>query len=357
MSIWNDYLEGVEDDDITSINVSKLRQRLLKKWSKIINAPVIPNVENSDGTGYEALEGRVYSIGKEKVHLCTKWCNLHPKWCNDKNLVTTVNDMYINNKTKCYHICSENCNGKKIFSDGVCTCTISGLRYTNTSWVNSYRSNHEYHRTSNTTVRVEQEHLQTISAHTISRLLFSNKRKEWEIKRQYDTLKEIKKKWVKYQRHCEKKNIVVDAMYMIHLALHVKKRKSNRIYNIPDEETQKIIIDFYTTRVSVIWQKLKNLTNFSQIGKKTTNNESFITAVLYIMRKGLTMNDVTIINKDLFLETALPEANALDQWDIAKTHFTSCKNMIYASLRDALTIHYISPYRLMPLSLSENLLK
>ena len=357
MSFWTDYLEGNNEEDINSISVQHLKRRMIKTWEKVINHPVTENIENADGKGYEALEGRIYSIGKDKVHLCTKWCNSHPTWCSCKNLVTTINDIYINNKTKCFHICSENCNGKKIFNDGVSTCTISGLRYNNTAWVNSFRSNHEYHRTSNTTVRVEQEHLQTIASQTIERLLFSTKRKEWEIKRQYDTLREVKKKWVKYQRKCEKNNKTVDAIFMIHMALDIKKRKLNRSYKIPDKETQKIIVEFYTTRVSIIWQKLKTLTNFSNLGKKTTNNESFITAVLYIMRKGVTMNDVTIINKDLYLSAALPEANALDTWCINKTHFTTCKNMIYAAFRDALTIHYISPFMLMPLSISDNVLK
>ncbi len=357
MSFWTDYLEGNNKVDVKSISVQKLKQQMVKTWEQMINYPVSENVENVDGDGYESLEGRIYSIGKDKVHLCTKWCNAHPKWCNNKNLVTTINDIFINNKTKCFHVCSENCNGKKMYNDGVSTCTISGLRYTSTAWVNSFRSNHEYHRTSNTTVRVEQEHLQTIAAHTIERLLFSTKRKEWEIKRQFDTLKEIKKKWVKYQRKCEKKHKIVDALLMIHMAFDIKKRKLNRSYKIPDMETQKIIIEFYTTRVSIIWQKLKNLTNFSTLGKKTTNNESFITAVLYIMRKGVTMNDVTIINKDLYLAAALPEANSIDTWSINKTHFTTCKNMIYAALRDALTKHYISPFMLMPLSISNNLLK
>ena len=173
MSIWGDYLAGVEDEHTSALNINSMKQQMLNKWGKILNKPITENAPNCNDKDFEPLEGRVYSIGKKRVHLCTPWCNLHPKWCNNNNIVTTINDIFINNKTGCYHICSDNCNGKKVFTDSVCTCVISGLRYTNISWVNSYRSNHEYHRTSNTTVRVEQEHLQNISSLTIKRLLFS----------------------------------------------------------------------------------------------------------------------------------------------------------------------------------------
>ena len=261
----------------------------------------------------------------------------------------TIDDIFAESSTGKVHICSHDCEAKHIISEGFSTCPISGLQYTQTKYVNSYRTSHEYHRTSNTTVRVQTSHIKQITEKLVQDFLFSNTRRVAERKKEWDVTKEIKKSWMKQKRTIDKKNkpsIKLNALELIASAIAIKKRKILREYRIPDAETQKIIVEFYVERISSLWMKLKSYTDFQN---KTNNNTgiAFVCALLYLMRTGLTVDDVIVIPKDRYLESALPEANSLDLYNVNKTHFSGAKNEIYGSLRDSIHSYYINPYLLV----------
>jgi hypothetical protein len=133
---------------------------------------------------------------------------------------------------------------------------------------------------------------------------------------------------------------------MINEAHVLLNRRIQRFFIIPPDDIQQIICNFYTDRVNDICLKLKYLTPHNIVYHGSAL-EAFITAILFIMRQGLRINDVEVISKDYYLESALPEANSLDIYGIQKTHFTNCRNSIQAAIRDALHIHYMSPFMLI----------
>nr|WP_292968482.1 hypothetical protein [Allomuricauda sp.] len=291
------------------------------------------------------IEGRLHILNESMQHLCHRWCSQHPRWCTEQNIVTRISNIYMNHRGE-IHVCSDHCDSEKVFSDGFLTCTISGIRYAKPKYVNTYQANHEYHRTSSTVVRVHQHHLKNIAHEVLFRLLFSKKRFKAEKKRLFDVQKDIKKMWVKMKRNYDKTKQHVNVLEMINSAHVLLNRRIPRTFVIPTEDIQKIICKFYTDRINDICLKLKYLTPHSAVYHGSAL-EAFITAILFIMRQGLRINDVEVISKDHYLASALPEANSLDIYNIQKTHFTNCRNCIQAAIRDALHIHYMSPFLLI----------
>jgi hypothetical protein len=53
------------------------------------------------------------------------------------------------------------------------------------------------------------------------------------------------------------------------------------------------------------------------------------------------------------LETSLPTCNALDLYDISKTHFTNAKTLICSAMREAI-IGGVNPHHLIVSSLQPN---
>ena len=343
MSMWDDFVGGQISNVTASTNYE---QQLIDTYKKHCKGTF------SGPEQYKMIEGRVYSLSDELTHLCTPFCNNHPTWCNESCLTNKITNIYISNYMK-VHICSENCDGKKEYSDGFQTCVLTGLRYQCTNWVNSYKRLHEYHRTSSTTVRVETTMLQECAKKVIHKLLFSMARQKTEKKKLYDLKKDIHKAWIKYKRQREKKKEIVNCMDMMTTASVLIKKKINKNYVLPDGDTQTLITTFYIDRICEFYLKLKTLSNFATYNTQQNVGEAFCTAVLFTMRSGMRINDFDVIAKDYFLDVILPEANSLDHFSINKTHFTMNRNHISAAIRDAIHIYYINPNKLMLCSLQE----
>ena len=365
--MWDDFVGGQISNVTASTNYEQQLIATYKKHCKgTYNGPEV----------YKMMEGRVYSLSDELTHLCTPFCKNHPRWCNAQCLTNKITNIYISNYMK-IHICSETCDGKKEYSDGFQTCTLTGLRYQCTNWVNSYKRLHEYHRTSSTTVRVETTALQECAKKVIHCLLFSTERQRIERKKIFDLKKDVQKTWIKHKRQRDKKKETINVIEMITMASNIIKKKISKKYILPEKETQDLIINFYTDRVCEFYLKLKTLTNFTTYNTQQHVGDAFCTAVLFMMRSGLRINDFDVIAKDYFLDVILPEANCLDHFKVNKTvsltllilkhectsnthatlitqqHFTTYRNHISAGIRDAIHIYYINPNKLMLCSLQE----
>lgn len=332
-TLWTDFLtadttqQSIDVDACTDILVKECYKHALKQ------------------EGWQLIEGRLHFLNETMHHFCHRWCSNHPTWCTEDNIVSRISNVYMNHRGE-VHVCSECCDSEKVFSDGFLTCTISGIRYAKPKYVNTYQSNHEYHRTSSTVVRVQQQHLKSIAYDVLFRLLFSETRFKAEKKRLYDVRKDIRKVWVKMKRSYDKNREVVNVLQMINEAHILLNRRISRFFIIPPDDIQKIICNFYTDRINDICLKLKHLTPHNTVYHGSAL-EAFITAILFLMRQGLRMNDVEVISKDYYLSSALPEANGLDIYGIQKSHFTNCKNAIQAAVRDALHIYYVNPFMLI----------
>ena len=344
MSIWKDFIDGKISNLNANTNFKELLVAIYKKHLIL---------SHNEKEIFKVAEGRVYSISEEINHLCTPYCLNHPTWCNPNNLTTRINDVYISNKLN-VHYCSENCNAKKIFSDGFQTCILSGLRYQSTNWVNSYKRLHEYHRTSSTTVRVETSVLRACAYALINKLLFSEIRVQAEKKKLFDLKKDIQKNWIKYKRHIDKQKGILRLSDLLVNASNMMNKKIHKKYILPEKETQELICKFYVDRICNFYLKLRSLTNFNIHNAHNNVSEAFSTAVLFVMRSGLRINDFEVIPKDFFLDVILPEANSLDNFKIHKTHFTTARNNISASIRDSVHQFYVNPNKLMMCSLQKD---
>ncbi len=339
--MWSDFVQGSISNVDSTVDFKQLLIDIYKKNSK-------PNYDSKET--YKVIEGRVYSLSAEINHLCTPYCSNHPTWCSKKNLTTRITDVYMSNYHN-IHICSENCDAKKVFSDGFQTCMLSGLRYACTNWVNSYKRLHEYHRTSSTTVRVETSVLRACAKKLIVRLLFSDVRIQAEKKRIFDLKKEIQKAWIKHKRHCDKHKTVVRLSDLLVMASNAVNKKINKKYILPTQETQELITNFYIDRICEFYLKLRSLTNFAVHNAQNSVGDAFCTAVLFVMRSGLRIDDFNVVPKDFFLDIILPEANSLDNFNIHKTHFTAARNNISAAIRDAVHVYHVNPNKLFLCSL------
>lgn len=339
-SLWQNFLEETDTKEHTS-EYEKLQQQLIALWKK-------RNV-HSDVDEFKQLEARIFRIGNKHQHVCTQYCTNHPSWANETNFVGAILDVFVNDKRKEWHICNGvQCGAKHVVSDGMSTCTISGLQFAQEKWINSFKLNHEYHRTSSSTVRIETAMLKDTAKNLIKKLLFSDIRVKAERKKIFDIKKEIRKMWIKEKRERQRKKQPIDAIQLITKSFYVKQKRHPKTYKIPEQATQEMIYEFYSQKICACVGKLKTLTGFQteSIGAPQ------ITALLYLMRKGLVYNDISIIPKDYYLETSLPTANALDLYKVSKTHFTAAKTRICAAMRDSI-ISGVNPHHLIVSSLQQ----
>ena len=342
-SLWQNFIEG-NSDGCDSSEYEVLQKKLIQVW--------LENRANSETEDtYRQLEGRIYRIGNDnstQKHLCSEYCSSHPPWANASNLVGKILDVFVNEKSGRYHVCSgKHCGAKHVCVEGLSTCTISGLQFSEQVYVNSFRLNHEYHRTSSSVVRVETALLKDTSKALIKKFLFSDIRKKAEQKKLFDLRREVHKMMVKEKRDADKAKKRLNVINLITKAYAHRKKKINREYNFPPEATQEIIFDFYSQKICAIVVKLKTLTNF----KIDSINNSFVCAILYLMRKGLVINDVAVIATDYYLKSSLPECNSLDLYGVSKTHFTNSKTHICSCFRDAILNNGVNPHHLLVSSL------
>ena len=121
------------------------------------------------------------------------------------------------------------------------------------------------------------------------------------------------------------------------LSIYANQIKKRPLYTqfimIPKHE-QKQYIDLYTREIIAYW---KTILHKTKLGRQTPNLfafKNFIPACLFIMKNGLICKGLYIINKHVYLDSSLPEANTLDVYGINKPSFTQSKNNILESLRE-----------------------
>ena len=342
-SLWQNFIEDTSSTKQHSSKYEQLQRQLVAMWKA-------RKTQGNDE--WKQFEARIYRIGNKQnqQHVCTEFCCNHPSWATENNFTGAIMDVFVNPAKQLCHVCNGvQCGAKHVFTDGLSTCTISGLQFTQEKWINSFKLNHEYHRTSSSTVRVETALLKDTAKKLIQKFLFSKTRLRAEQKKAFDTRKEVRKMWVKEKREFQKNKQTPNAMHFITKAYFLKHKRSPRTYKVPDASTQEIIYEFYSQKICTMFSKLKTLTNFciESIGV------AHVTALLYLMRRGLVLNDTAIIPKDYYLETSLPTCNALDLYDISKTHFTNAKTLICSAIREAI-IGGVNPHHLIVSSLQPN---
>jgi len=156
----------------------------------------------------------------------------------------------------------------------------------------------------------------------LHRMLFSQIRKQSEFSKHIDARNTAHKRINKYSRHCQQTICPINISTMTTLYTNTVFKQPNFFRNSSsvDPET---LYKKYTSLLIVYWQTLLPTFAF----------ELFIPSCLYLMRSGICVNGVAVIERCSDLEQILPEASTLDLYGIQKASFTNIKNLILKEIR------------------------
>ena len=109
-------------------------------------------------------------------------------------------------------------------------------------------------------------------------------------------------------------------------------------------ETARRLESTHANRISQLWNKLIKNTDMKKYAENMAFFSVFCVATLYLQKTGLPLATVQVLQRDRFLEHALPEASNLCHYKISKNAFTNCKNAIRGALRRVLEEKKLSPH-------------
>ena len=300
-----------------------------------------------------------------KFAIKTKY--LPPLPWKSTELVETIYSIYICKNTGKIHYCHINCDGERKMNDDNCEiCCISGIQYQSESvrsWKVSARcvpsvianktDPYKFSRNKNGRVKPSGVHnlklteCILVAREFIHNLLFSSLRMKNEEHKVNDLKRDAEKTVNKYKRYCERNKIPKNYIHMITMYISKVKNKHRFIHLIkkPPEEKEKIL----NTLSKLLIATWKMVVFKTTMGIRTPSMfpfKTFVPACLFIMKNGLGMGGIYIIDKSRYLESALPEANTLDLYSIAKPSFTQTKNNIFKAVRETVEQREESPQSL-----------
>jgi len=280
-----------------------------------------------------------------------------PAWVCASTEQEKVYSLYICLGTGKLHYCHANCDGERMTNEDNCqVCCISGIQYqseTVRSWKVSARcvptvlvnkqDPYMYSRDKEGRVKLSGVHnlkmtqQVLLSSECITTLLFSKKRMQNEIHKHKENMKEAEKCVNKYRRYCDRKGQPKNYIHMVTLYVSaMKKRPQYTHFLMKSEEEKKNIVQQYTKLLIGTWKMVLFKTNLGREMASFFSFKSFLPACLYIMKTGLIMNGLFIIDKSRYLDITLPEANTLDNFGYSKPSFTQQKNCILRAIREVI---------------------
>lgn len=278
-----------------------------------------------------------------------------PSWVCDNTLVTKIYSLYLCKNTGKIHYCYANCDGERMTNDDNCqVCCVSGIQYQSElvrSWKVSARcvptviankqDPYMFSRDNEGRVKLSGSHnlkltqCEMISKDTIYNLLFSNNRMRNEMHKQNEIKKDAEKVVNKYKRYCERNKITKNYIHMITLYVSTVQKRPMYMHLIHKTDEQKEAIVKKNTKLLIsYWKTILLKTELGNEMPSLFSFKTFVPSCLYIMKSGLAMNGFMIMDKSRYLESALPEANTLDLYNISKPSFTQTKNNILRAIRE-----------------------
>ena len=319
----------------------------------------------------ENLRLRVFRCGCETHHCLAGACEGCPAWCTPRTLVSTRSDLYVCRGTGALHVCSDSCDGARVINaDGESICAISGIAYggaPSSGWraqatglkVSKYERADplRFQRRYDGSLRAEtdaplggaQENQVHMAQGIIHELLYSERRLLAEQRKNLELHQESEKLVNKYRRNCDRSRRPKVFMDMVILYTNRMKRK-HRYHGLIPKHIDRHASTSALTRVCVnLWNAILRTTPLGRASPNLFPLRDFVPAALYIMKQGLPMADVEIVEKNFYLEATLPEANTLDFYRINKPMFTQMKNNITRAIREAVDQRHVSPQHLRAL--------
>ena len=287
-----------------------------------------------------------------------------PFSCTKDTFVEKVYSIYLCEHSGKIHYCHSNCDGERILNDHDCmVCCISGIQYQSESvrsWkitsrcVASVSVNkldpYKYSRDKEGRVRLSGVHnvkitqCILIAREIMHLLLFSPRRFANEGRKSNEVIERSKKIVNKYRRHCERNKITKNYMHMITMYIANKQKRPNSLHIIQKTKREiDEIIKTYTARLIGYWKMILYKTELGQTMSSMFPFKTFVPAALYLLKEGVQMNGVFIMEKSRFLESALPETNTLDAYNISKPAFTQSRNKIQEAIRESVESKLTTP--------------
>jgi len=297
-----------------------------------------------------------------------------PEWINNSTLIEKIYSIYICNNTGKIHHCHQNCDGDRMNNSDNCkVCCISGIQYAAESvrsWkitsrcVPTVSANKQdpymYSRDLDGRVKLSGVHNLKMTQcimmanEFIHRLLFSNDRMRNEKHKKNENIKDAEKIINKYKRYCERNQQPKIFTHM--LTMYITRINKKPMYTqllIKSKEEKESLIEIYTKDLIGYWKMILFKTPLGREAASLFSFKSFVPACLYIMKSGIVLHGVSVIEKSRYLESALPEANTLDTYNISKPSFTQTKNNILKAIREAIELKSITPIELQQFSNKE----
>lgn len=343
--------------------------------TSLIKTPVCNHQCSYNSCSIENLVIEIHCLNN-KYCICCKYLK-PPSWVSSNTLFKTIYNIYLCKNTGKIHYCHSNCDGGRITNQDNCqVCVVSGVQYeseTVRSWQISSRcvatviqdkrdpnmysrgeDGRVYNKSGVHNIRITQ--CVMICKEYLNLLLFSRRRMLSEIHKYNEFRKESEKVVNKYRRYCDRTSRPKCYMHSLTLYIHTMKKKPMFTQLImKSKEEQKEIIDKYTREIISYWKMFIDKTSSAN---STFSFKIFVPACLYIMRNGLFMSGIYIIEKSRYLESALPEANTLHLYmiygnKISKPTLTNGQKHINRSIREIVEGKKISPIELRDYSKRE----
>jgi hypothetical protein len=288
----------------------------------------------------------------DSVRAATRFSNLPAKGWSGKH---KLSNLFFCKSSSKLHVCSSECAKENaIFLDGQLTCRISG-RVLGTERVAAYITVYAqrqkslsvdpylYRRDGSGSVDFSRSSLLRVATNVVHTLLFSKQRKYFELDKLKKLKKTARKKISYYCKLCRLQNKPI--CYTDLLRINAFAMASSRVFVglTQAKDTSRKLESVHANRILQLWQKLIKHTEMRKNAENMTFFSIFCVAVLYIQKTGLPLATVQVLQRDRFLEHALPEASNLCYYKISKNNFTNCKNAIRGALRRVLEEKKLSP--------------
>lgn len=295
-------------------------------------------------------------VGENRYYIKSKYL---PPVKNVDNMVRVCNiySLYLCRNTGNVHYCHPACEADRVKNEDNClVCCISGIQYQAEavrSWkitsrctapvVANKEDPYKFSRDSEGRVKSGSVHNMTTAKcvqccqSIIRLLLFSEERIANEVIKQRDGVIKAEKLVNKYKRHCEKNKLPIVYIHAYTIYINSILSRPNRINLLRKSNTEvKRIVDVYTKKIISYWRLISHCTSMRDETRTSLTFKTFVPSCLYLLKNGIRMNGIYILEQCEFLDKALPEANTLDAYGVNKPAFTQTKNNILLTIRDTI---------------------
>ncbi len=254
---------------------------------------------------------RAYACLEGNHAISTDRCPDHPN-----ATPVLVRQLYVCTSTGRRHVCG---TPACTIDQGICVLTGAPVVQHAPAVLSSRQPNRRRTRRRGTVYTQEQS-----ARAFVYDLLFSKKRLVYEAGRRTSVIDLSRRVVQRYVRQAirDRKPLHMQAVVDILQCHRDRLRPMTYVRTIATPENRKEVCVRVAGRVTSLWH---------MIAAHVTSTYSFetaVTAILYIMRRGMAYDGVMVVPEDAMLRSALPDAHAIREFGIHRRQFTQLKNQV-----------------------------